>query len=205
MDNTASTAYIGAVLQTWRARTKRSGNRGSSYALAQDISGSTITGQGSAPLSLCYQLLEDSNRTGFPLLVLILQGRLCSFGLACCGKQENFCLATRFINRKLFWKSNRDARQEMKSQQSAKITCYFQMAYRHTPTKVGPRLPNNSKFSLPRKPKTTQSSWQSQSYEYLPHTSGEPTQSAKIGNNLSTLQYLKWEFTTTSPWKSMKV
>lgn len=106
--------------------------------------------------------------------------QLCSLGLVCCGRQEDFSLATRFINRRLFWKSNRDARQELESQQSAKTTCYFQMAYGHPPTKhviscaqVGVRLPANSKFSLPRKPKTAQSYWQPHHYEYLPHISWE--------------------------------
>lgn len=81
--------------------------------------------------------------------------QLWSAGLGCCAREEDFSLVRGFVNRKSFWKSNMDTWKEIKSQQSAKITCYFQMAYGHSLTihiiscaQVGLRLPANSKCSL---------------------------------------------------------
>lgn len=55
-------------------------------------------------------------------------------GLSAVGGRRIFLLRGAFINRRTFRKSNMDSQQEIKSQEAAKITCYFQMAYGHTYT-----------------------------------------------------------------------
>lgn len=113
-------------------------------------------------------LAWEPNGTGSPASALPLrQGceahcQLCPLGLVWCGREEDISLARECISRRIFWKSNMNAQQDVKPQQSVKITCYFQTADRSTPTlhatscaQVGLRLPANFKCSSPRKPKTS--------------------------------------------------